>query len=779
MATRVRGVSMQQWMAERRDPTAATTQLRWHGRDQAQVTDWNADLAVRFGYHVNVIAFRAVTVIADTLSQLKFRAGVAPPENAGAPAEHNPDARLAQLLGPPPAGPNGRDTAKKLWGWTVTQRLVTGRNGWEIELDGSRVVALWPLVSANLKAIPSGGGSSWWSRFEYGRPDDLKKLSAEQVHYGWSPAASDYRQPFSPLQVARYALSIGLAVDQHTYGFLKNGGVPAYVVGVEAFENPEAFEGFKRQWRSSYGEPENAGGVHFVLLDPGTDGDLSKALFIETVGMSAKDARLPESYRAALEQVAIALGVPWSKLDASGRTFDNASEEDRTFWSSTIAPLATDLADEVNIGLAPRLGPEVGWFDMSGVRALQPVPVAAPSEIPGLIAAGVISPAEARPWLFLSGPAPEVPVVETVEVDDDVESGSGDRAGGGAGGRGHRPEGEGGQAGEAGPQAGRQEARREEVEHRATEGQEARRGAIWRATDAVIVGQERAWERAWRRMFNRQLRATITNLESSRRSAALARAAEARGWGDEKRGPADGVFDRAHWTAESEQLATDLFEQLASSSFARLSAAFGLSFDLEAEFAQLFITSRANQLAGQVTDTTYRAITSALAEGVAAGESIPSLAARIRAVFDEASSVRATMIARTEVISGFNASGLAAASSLPADVVAAQQWIATRDSRTRPTHASADGQIVAVGQPFSVGGVGCAYPGDPALPAGESVNCRCTVAFLTPDEFEAEATLYAQSPPVVSLERARVALAMVVPGHHDEARFRRVLGAAA
>jgi hypothetical protein len=53
------------------------------------------------------------------------------------------------------------------------------------------------------------------------------------------------------------------------------------------------------------------------------------------------------------------------------------------------------------------------------------------------------------------------------------------------------------------------------------------------------------------------------------------------------------------------------------------------------------------------------------------------------------------------------------------------------------------------------------------------------VAFLTPDEFEAEATLYAMSPPVVPLERARVALAMVVPGHHDEARFRAVLGAAA
>jgi hypothetical protein len=295
----------------------------------------------------------------------------------------------------------------------------------------------------------------------------------------------------------------------------------------------------------------------------------------------------------------------------------------------------------------------------------------------------------------------------------------------------------------------------------------------------VITAEERRWERAFRRLFRRQAEATLKRLEGASRSKPLAAAAAARVWNDETRGPADGLFDPAFWLGETTEVATDLYEALAGGAFARLSAHFGVSFDLEAEFAQLFITSRSNQLAGLVTQTTYRAIQEALAEGVGEGDSIPDLASRIRGVFADASSNRAVTIARTEVISGHNAAALAAATSLPAEVVAGQQWIATRDSRTRSTHAAVDGSIVAVGQAFSVGGSAGLYPGDPSLPADETVNCRCTVAFLTPEEFAAEADLFAASLAAVPVPvaRARVALAMVGEGPFDERRFRAAVAA--
>lgn len=58
-----------------------------------------------------------------------------------------------------------------------------------------------------------------------------------------------------------------------------------------------------------------------------------------------------------------------------------------------------------------------------------------------------------------------------------------------------------------------------------------------------------------------------------------------------------------------------------------------------------------------------------------------------------------------------------------------REWLAAEDSRTRPSHADADGQLVSGDQPFIVGGSSLMYPGDPAGPAREIINCRCVLAY--------------------------------------------------
>jgi Phage Mu protein F like protein len=54
-----------------------------------------------------------------------------------------------------------------------------------------------------------------------------------------------------------------------------------------------------------------------------------------------------------------------------------------------------------------------------------------------------------------------------------------------------------------------------------------------------------------------------------------------------------------------------------------------------------------------------------------------------------------------------------------------KEWSAVIDARTRPTHAAADGQIVHVDNMYSVGGYPALFPHDPALPASETIACRC------------------------------------------------------
>lgn len=56
-----------------------------------------------------------------------------------------------------------------------------------------------------------------------------------------------------------------------------------------------------------------------------------------------------------------------------------------------------------------------------------------------------------------------------------------------------------------------------------------------------------------------------------------------------------------------------------------------------------------------------------------------------------------------------------------------QMWMATGDNRTRDDHLRAHGQVVAVGETFTVGGEQAKFPGDPSLSPANRINCRCDV----------------------------------------------------
>lgn len=130
----------------------------------------------------------------------------------------------------------------------------------------------------------------------------------------------------------------------------------------------------------------------------------------------------------------------------------------------------------------------------------------------------------------------------------------------------------------------------------------------------------------------------------------------------------------------------------------------------------------------QITGTTLDDINNIINQGITDGLSESEIGKLIALVAPTKSASRAQTIARTESHQAANvtAQGTASASG----IVMRRQWISASGERTRDAHKRANGQIVDMHQPFSVGGESLMFPGDPNGSAKNVINCRCAVVFI-------------------------------------------------
>lgn len=144
-------------------------------------------------------------------------------------------------------------------------------------------------------------------------------------------------------------------------------------------------------------------------------------------------------------------------------------------------------------------------------------------------------------------------------------------------------------------------------------------------------------------------------------------------------------------------------------------------FNIDDPITAKWIEDKAMKFGEEVNSTTISKLKAELSAGVLEGEGIDKLSERIKGLFEEWYRGRNETIARTEVLSSNNAGTMFGYKQ--SGIVKKKEWLATRDSRTRDTHAEMDGEQVAVNKKFSNG---LDFPGDPNGDPGEIINCRCT-----------------------------------------------------
>ncbi|MEU0370631.1 phage portal protein [Streptomyces sp. NPDC006283] len=584
-----------------------------------------------------------------------------------------------------------------------------------------------------------------------------------------------YPHPFDPLgclapwKAARHAVDMDAYAREWQRSSYKNGANPTGVVYLGQMDEQQ-FAAARAAWRSSMQGPANAGKNLLVSSPPGGGTPVSYA----RVGLTAEEMDYLESRMANAAEVMMAFGVPHDYL-AAGTTYENRAAAKATLWSDTIKPKLEIIGSEIDRVLLPS-DSEEAEFDLSGVEALQEsqdskaqrarastyADITTIDEaraelgydpLPGGIGTQTLTPyraqyapvgtpappEEERAWLAdFARPSTDVgPVVERA-----VESALArilDAA---------RPQ------VDAPTTPRRLELTRADDTPSSpsladiNEAYDELEATGRRAVQALAKEQRERVLRDFDRLMKKPERSAAWLTEVRTEACAIAReqlltlappdldivpadratdmdvAAGPDGW--EQRIRVREIFDGGYWRRRTREVLRPFVER----AWRRGGATITGTFDLDEPDVAGALRDRIDELAGQVTATTEQVLRSQLlAHGVAEGESVPELRARIQRVFTNLSDYRATMIARTETVGGYNAASHMAA--LDAGAVR-KTWLSTDDARTRRTHRAAQGSSVPMNKRFPL--TESRWPADPAAPANQSIQCRCALTF----EFEPE-----------------------------------------
>lgn len=590
-----------------------------------------------------------------------------------------------------------------------------------------------------------------------------------------------YPHPFdalgalAPWKAARHAVDMDAYAREWQRQSYANGARPTGVVYLGEMGENE-FNATKAAWRASMQGPENAGKNLLVRSEPGGAGQGGgKGIGYERLGFTPEEMDYLESRMANSAEVMLAFGVPHDYLSA-GTTYENRAAAKATLWSDTIKAKLEIIGSEVDRVLLPS-DAEEAEFDLSGVEALQEAQdskanrarasmyaditmvdearaVLGLDPLPNGLGQHTLTPYraqfapvqgqaggdEARSWdADFSRLLPSSPDVGPV-VERAVEAALARLLGG-----------------TPSQVDGRPAPRRPELTRADDAPSSPSLADINSAYDALEADGRAAVRRLAREQQERVLRDfdrltkkpqrfEAWHTEVRAQSAALAReqiltlappdpeqvpaarltdldvASGPEGW--EERIKAREIFDPRYWRRRTGEVLRPFVEK----TWRRGGTSITGSFDLDEPDVASALDDRIEELAGQVTATTEQVLRSQiLAHGVAEGESIPELRARLQRVFTNLSDYRATMIARTETVGGYNQASFLAALDAGATK---KTWLATDDKRTRRTHRSANGTTAPMNKRFEL--TQSRWPADSAAPASQSIQCRCALTF----EFE-------------------------------------------
>ncbi len=307
------------------------------GPGQAIATPRRYDKLAKEGYQQNVIAYRAINLVAKAVASIPFTV-----EEDGKRMSEHP---LAKLIMRPSPKLRGENFLYNLVGYYM---IAGNAYAFAAGPKEGAPKELWLLRPDTMSVIEGTDGlPAGYEQQVMGKKQRFEVPSV--LHWKTFNPLSDW-YGMAPLEAA------ATSVDAHNDGsrwnlaLIQNGGTPSGVLYQEDADHPltEAqFEALETQVETQYTGALNAGRP--LLLEGG--------LKWQDMGMSPKDMDWSSSKNMSAREIALAFGVPPQMVGVpDSMTYSNYREARQSLWEDTIIPLASDIAAELTAWLAPKFG---------------------------------------------------------------------------------------------------------------------------------------------------------------------------------------------------------------------------------------------------------------------------------------------------------------------------------------------------------------------------------------------------------------------------------------
>lgn len=710
---------------------------------------WPVERAVAEAYERIVWVFKAVESISGHASSLPFRL-----KQGEEVLDDHPLYRIMNKRA------NPLETAHQFRKRLSAQILLSKRGAF-VEVTRSRsgdIVRMDLLPPGRTVPIP-GTGQDLISHYEVLKADGSRtSIPAENVKWFRNPHPLDPYCGVTPLEAAGMSVELDFFTRLYNVSFLKNDAKPGGVLAVNGEMDPASMDRIEDRFGRG---PVEAGKLTVIA------GEVS---YVD-LAAQPRDMAYETTSTIAKREILTAFGVPESVIgDASGRTWDNAEQEEHNYWTITMPPhlalITTGLDEDSEDDLE-------GFFDTDDIAVLQRAKRARREEARTEFEAGLISIDEYREVagydpidnehtraLYISQAKTPVPTSdEDAEAFGLAEQEAQQQAIEVAQAQKQPPPGPEGPNSDGGTPPG--------ADSQDTTQRGAEEPSGPRKKHLVVLRSPRPATRTARPVL-RMIRpaetkaaqhsdSTPDNAARDKTEAALSAALTAltvrltartatrisspkarkhtRHWAPEyevdsrvgtKELDVEQAVDAGRWQTETEQTARPIVEAAAVAAAAALLADFGTP-DMPVADVVAPVVSGVVAMLGAAAAAQAARLTALLRASDAAGADIGTLKQEIGgyaeklAVWSDAVAVQAA----TATMNGARQVAAQAWTDAAPGRTVVGLWNTRRDGRVRPSHVRAQGQTRPVGEAFQVGESWLRFPGDPDGPPHETYGCRC------------------------------------------------------